>query len=101
MPRADPPRAGVSNPSKRTQHSTVKLVGRRIGESGIWTNPFVPSKVKVWPMNPAAVALAAPDKVPLFVPTRAVVFPSPGHQSMIPLGGETQVAACESGVAKR
>src|SRR5581483_4618186 len=60
---------------------------------GICTNAFVPSKLKACPTRPAALAVAPPCKVPLFVLPMSWAFPSPGHQLTSPEGGGTHAGA--------
>src|SRR2546421_12139334 len=80
-----------NNELKRTQTSTVKLAGRNTGESGIDTKPLVPSNVNDCPTTPAALAVAPPCSVPLFVPVISLALPSPGHQPTRPATGPTQL----------
>src|ERR1035437_3032491 len=73
-----------------THASTViALVKCNAGASGTITDPVTPSKLKAWPTSPAA-NVAPPRSVPLFVPTRSLALPSPGHQPTRPEGGGVQ-----------
>src|SRR3974377_7078 len=91
-PAGEPPPAGESSERNWTQHSIVKFVGSNVGESGICTKPFVPSKLKAAPTTPAAFAVAPPCRVPEFVPMTSEASPSPGHHEIRLAGGGTQSA---------
>ena len=64
---------------KRTQASIVRLAGRRAGDrESAHTIGAIETESR--PTKPAAVAVAPPFSVPLFVPAMSLAFPSPGHQ---------------------